>query len=278
MTGCLRGRRALLQRPQETRRPPWSVRREHEQWPTASPHPRNQLSAVSHRADQTDYSGWQDPPARVWAKGLLLDREAAAPAATTSSVWADGVFDSTRAASYHPLLAHHGGGTAVAILAARYRIISIVCRLSSTCATLRGATARRPLTLILRELPQTAGRSSSRRNIGTCPVPAGGTEELQHRVMKLAPLSLGYAPTAWWEVNQAMDIFFAGNIWPNSAVRSDGIGTQCAAQGGLCRRPEGRVPRRVPAPARKRLAPLVARRIGWDCYRHCKRPRSAQCR
>ena len=94
----------------------------------------------------------------------------------------------------------------------------------------------------------------------------------QRLILKLAPLSLGYSPVSLDEkIAKTSDIFFAGDVWPNSTVRSDGIEELLALrkEGYVIDVPEGRIPH---AEFQRRLAGAwlgwSPAGFGWDCYRH----------
>ncbi len=95
----------------------------------------------------------------------------------------------------------------------------------------------------------------------------------QRWVAKLQPISLGYVSvqTNDAEVKKTSDVFFAGDSWPNSTVRTDGIKELLAlrAEGFVIDVPEGRVDH---AEFQRRLAGAwlgwSPAGYGWDCFRH----------
>lgn len=97
-------------------------------------------------------------------------------------------------------------------------------------------------------------------------------KKAQRWLDKLAPLSLGYYPLEPIEpVEKTADVFFAGDVFPNSTVRSDGIKELLALreEGIVVDIPDGRLDRET---FQKRLAGAwlgwSPAGYGWDCYRH----------
>ena len=105
----------------------------------------------------------------------------------------------------------------------------------------------------------------------------------QRRLAKLRPLSLGCFPTGFVEtVEKTTDIFFAGDTYPSSTVRTDGIKELLALsdEGVRVDIPEVRMDRMTscggpwPAPGSPGHPPATA----GTASATTRRPRSAQCR
>ena len=94
----------------------------------------------------------------------------------------------------------------------------------------------------------------------------------QRRLAKLRPLSLGYFPADLEEtVEKTTDIFFAGDTFPNSTVRTEGIRELLALrdEGIRVDIPEARMDRQ--AFMRRMAGAWLAwspAGYGWDCFRH----------
>lgn len=95
----------------------------------------------------------------------------------------------------------------------------------------------------------------------------------QRRMAKLRPFHLGYPqrPSIEPTTEKTSDVFFAGDLWPNSTVRTDGIEELLALrdEGYVIDVPNGPLDRaefhRRLAAARLAWSPAG---YGWDCYRH----------
>jgi hypothetical protein len=95
----------------------------------------------------------------------------------------------------------------------------------------------------------------------------------QRRMAKLKPFHLGYPsqPTIEPTTEKTSDVFFAGDLWPNSTVRTDGIKELLALrdEGYIIDVPETPLDRKSfhqrLAGARLAWSPAG---YGWDCYRH----------
>ncbi|BCP54368.1 hypothetical protein K32_29850 [Kaistia sp. 32K] len=95
----------------------------------------------------------------------------------------------------------------------------------------------------------------------------------QRRMAKLKPIHLGYPsqPTIEPTTEKTSDVFFAGDLWPNSTVRTDGIKELLALrdEGYVIDVPDQPLDRKAfhqrLAAARLAWSPMG---YGWDCYRH----------
>ncbi len=97
-------------------------------------------------------------------------------------------------------------------------------------------------------------------------------ETPQQRLAKLKPIGIGLVPPPPTPpVGKTTDIFFAGEVSPNSTVRSDGIAElkALAAEGYAIDVPDGRL---APDEFRARMAAACLawspEGYGWDCFRH----------
>lgn len=99
----------------------------------------------------------------------------------------------------------------------------------------------------------------------------------QRRIRKLRPISLGYIiePTLVAQPEKTTDVFFAGDVYPNSTIRTDGLEELRALrdEGYRIDIPEARLDRGAFAErlASAHLAWSPAG-YGWDCYRHYEAP------
>ena len=95
----------------------------------------------------------------------------------------------------------------------------------------------------------------------------------QRRMAKLRPFHLGYPsqPAVEPTTEKTSDVFFAGDLWPNSTVRTDGIKELLALrdEGYVIDVPDKPLDRKTfhqrLASARLAWSPAG---YGWDCYRH----------